>query len=410
LSHPSAILSSPAIVEARRSVGVRLQSFAIEESSALAALALLASQISDSSGSLLVSYRPGRPLVVGIHACASADRLCDAVTALLDAHASEDGPLCIPDLAVIKAGPFAPAAARISAISAVRGLVYIPHGKFGGGLAVLALEGGHPLTDRQMKGLLILAQQAEVQLALQEALDEFRLSLPRLADPLSGIADENWVAELAANLRPAVKVHSVAYQMVARLEEAFGRAEDDAREAIRYSAASLACIARKVPDLVRDQPLPTGEKEEIFVRQMIDDALALLLKPDYVEIRIELQASRMLAHRAPLQQILLHLCSNALRYTAREGGVVHITLRDTPTAYYFYVADNGPGIPAPRLRRIFETLYGARDEAALTPGKVRPGLASVRSLAESLGGSIVVKSVEGEGTTFCLSLPKPAAE
>ena len=67
------------------------------------------------------------------------------------------------------------------------------------------------------------------------------------------------------------------------------------------------------------------------------------------------------------------------------------------------VVDAGPGIAPDDLDRVFERFYRARS-AATVPGSGL-GLVIARGLAENLGGSVRLRSVEGSGTTGLLTLP-----
>jgi signal transduction histidine kinase len=68
------------------------------------------------------------------------------------------------------------------------------------------------------------------------------------------------------------------------------------------------------------------------------------------------------------------------------------------------VSDSGIGIPAADLPRIFERFHRAANAAGQIHG-TGLGLASVQRIVEQHGGSIMVRSVEGEGSTFTLRLP-----
>ena len=107
------------------------------------------------------------------------------------------------------------------------------------------------------------------------------------------------------------------------------------------------------------------------------------------------------AHR--LEIILTNLVGNALKYTP-DGGHVAIKVRDGAGAVTVEVADDGPGIPAADLPRVFDRFYqaGRTDRRA---GGVGIGLSLARELADLHGGELSVISTEGKGTTFTLRLP-----
>lgn len=108
------------------------------------------------------------------------------------------------------------------------------------------------------------------------------------------------------------------------------------------------------------------------------------------------------AHRSAFHQILLNLCSNALRHTAANGRVqvvCHASLTDSPTLR-ISVTDTGIGIAPEHLPHIFEAGFSG---SGTTSGL---GLAVCKRLVEQLGGRLHVESGLGRGSTFTLELAK----
>ncbi len=109
------------------------------------------------------------------------------------------------------------------------------------------------------------------------------------------------------------------------------------------------------------------------------------------------------AHR--VEQILLNLVGNALKFTA-EGGV-HVALCRDGDAVCVSVADTGPGIPADQLDTIFEAFHQIYTDDARQDG-AGLGLAISRGLARAMGGDLSVSSTVGGGSEFTLRLPADA--
>ena len=103
------------------------------------------------------------------------------------------------------------------------------------------------------------------------------------------------------------------------------------------------------------------------------------------------------------QQIVFNLLSNAVKFTS-EG---QITLAVAMAADQLEVAvtDTGCGIPADRLARVFDGFEQAEAGTTRRFGGTGLGLTISRRLAELMGGTLTAESVEGEGSTFRLSLP-----
>jgi two-component system cell cycle sensor histidine kinase PleC len=116
------------------------------------------------------------------------------------------------------------------------------------------------------------------------------------------------------------------------------------------------------------------------------------------------------ADRRALDKILLHLLSNAIKFTP-EGGKVMVRTRKVGGALNLYVEDTGIGIrkdALPKLARPFE--WVAMDSSKPTEGSGL-GLAISRSLAELHGGALRIRSCEGIGTMVLVHLPlKPPSD
>jgi signal transduction histidine kinase len=105
-----------------------------------------------------------------------------------------------------------------------------------------------------------------------------------------------------------------------------------------------------------------------------------------------------------LERILANLISNAMKYSPPGRAVRVRARRANGAAVELEVEDEGMGIPADALARIFEPYYRA-PEAGDTARGTGIGLAVVRSLVEAHGGAISVESAPGVGTRVTFSLP-----
>ena len=106
-----------------------------------------------------------------------------------------------------------------------------------------------------------------------------------------------------------------------------------------------------------------------------------------------------------VRRILENLVENAVKYTG-PGGRVEISSREgADGGAVFEVKDNGPGIGAEHLPRIFERFYRVDKARSREMGGTGLGLAIVRHLAEGMGATVTVASEIGRGTTFQVSVP-----
>ena len=146
--------------------------------------------------------------------------------------------------------------------------------------------------------------------------------------------------------------------------------------------------------------------EPIDLKEMIHEVLAFLEK-EAERRRVEITVDHMDAipgfesDRGSLQQIFLNLFNNAFA-AMEEGGHLKISVhRKDRNTVCVTVADNGCGIPAEDLRRVFEPFFSTRGDQ----GGTGLGLSITYGLAKEMGGDIQVESTVGVGTRFSVFLP-----
>ena len=113
----------------------------------------------------------------------------------------------------------------------------------------------------------------------------------------------------------------------------------------------------------------------------------------------------LLADPTRLEQVLLNLLQNALRYTP-TGGIIAVEGSADDTTVTLAVTDTGVGIDAEELPLVFERFYRTDGGRARTHGGAGLGLALVRELATAMGGSASVTSTPGRGSRFSIVLPR----
>ncbi len=112
--------------------------------------------------------------------------------------------------------------------------------------------------------------------------------------------------------------------------------------------------------------------------------------------------------RDRLGQMLDNLISNALKFTP-EGKAIRVIASDTGTAAQVIVADEGAGIPAEDVARLFERFYRSSSATRRAVPGVGLGLSIVKTIVDGHGGEVLLASDEGEGTTVTVRLPHPVA-
>jgi PAS domain S-box-containing protein len=110
------------------------------------------------------------------------------------------------------------------------------------------------------------------------------------------------------------------------------------------------------------------------------------------------------ADQARVEQVILNLCSNAVKFT-EPGGRVEVRCVERGRGVAITVADTGVGIPPEQLDRIFEAFVQLGRGLTTQHEGTGLGLAISRDLARGMGGDLTAESRLGQGSTFTLILP-----
>jgi signal transduction histidine kinase len=186
---------------------------------------------------------------------------------------------------------------------------------------------------------------------------------------------------------------------------------EDTLEGVRYMTElvdTLLTLARV------DEGRMELHRESVDLAQLLGDVYEtaqILGEEAGVEVTLDLPGAPVPveADRGRLQQLVMNLITNAVKYTP-AGGKVWIALTGTPTAGTISVRDTGIGIAPGDVGRVFDRFWRAdpaRSRTGERPG-IGLGLAISKWIAEAHGGSIGVTSRPGRGSTFTVTLPRPA--
>lgn len=110
--------------------------------------------------------------------------------------------------------------------------------------------------------------------------------------------------------------------------------------------------------------------------------------------------SHIVADPTRIKQILLNLCSNALKFTKEGGVTIEVHWQDTDQKMMFEVKDTGIGLTASQRDKLFQVYTQADTSTSRQFGGTGLGLVISKQLAELMGGTIFVTSEEGQGSCF----------
>ena len=203
---------------------------------------------------------------------------------------------------------------------------------------------------------------------------------------------------------------------LALLAETIEDAADDA-EAVRRFAGKMRQEAQRLTNLVQDlitlsriqavEPVP--DPRPVALDTVVAEAVdGCRMRANARGITLASVGSRglsVLGDEDLLVTALRNLLENAVAYSPEKTRVV-ITTRKTPEGNAeLSVADQGIGIPERDLERIFERFYRVDPARSRATGGTGLGLAIVKHVMAAHNGNVTVRSVEGAGSTFTLSIP-----
>jgi two-component system phosphate regulon sensor histidine kinase PhoR len=152
-------------------------------------------------------------------------------------------------------------------------------------------------------------------------------------------------------------------------------------------------------------PLQIEPSDPCAIIQRAAERLALQAQRAGLSLDVECppNATRVRADAVRLEQVLVNLLHNAIKFTPSEGSV-WVGAEPLDGEARFYVRDTGVGIPEDDLPRVFERFYKT-DQARSNKGGTGLGLAISKHIVEAHGGRIWAESVEGQGSTFSFTIP-----
>ena len=193
-----------------------------------------------------------------------------------------------------------------------------------------------------------------------------------------------------------------------------GEVTDAQREALSRIARSQRHLLRLINDLLNLARIESGRVEYKDEDVRIADVVASVTPMVEPQLHAaQLTFASVVAHelvaiadRERVQQILINLLTNAVKFTPSGGRVTIDARRDSSgDLIYVRVSDTGIGIGRDKLESIFEPFVQVDAEQGSGKEGTGLGLAISRDLARGMGGDLRARSVEGSGSTFTLTLP-----
>lgn len=218
--------------------------------------------------------------------------------------------------------------------------------------------------------------------------------------------------DFVANVSHELKTPVGALNLLA---EAVDEAADDPEAVTRFAGRMqveshrLSNLVQQIIELSRlqnDDPLdqPADVAVDSVIAQALDHA-AIEAKAKQIELtQVGERGLSVLGNTDQIELALSNLVSNAVTYSPERSKVM-VSAKTSGMMVELSVSDQGIGIPPTEIERIFERFYRVDPARHRSTGGTGLGLSIVKHVAASHGGEVRVWSVEGQGSTFTLSLP-----
>lgn len=220
----------------------------------------------------------------------------------------------------------------------------------------------------------------------------------------------DFVANVSHELRtPVASVRSAAETVrIAMVNDP--KAADQFLDIIERNARRLGELIADLLDLSRLEAKEFRlDLEAIDLPGLVDKSIAPFAERSATRrIKVVVDISRdcpaPLADKHGFDRVLSNLVDNALKYCP-EGSTVTVSARPLDGKVLVAVSDNGPGIEARHLPRLFERFYRVDPGRGRDMGGTGLGLSIVKHLVEAMKGEVSVESTAGQGASFRFSLP-----
>jgi signal transduction histidine kinase len=289
----------------------------------------------------------------------------------------------------------------------------ISRGRLLGVLSINDTEGGRDFSEYDLRTLRVFADHAAVAIANATLYEKERENVAKLmeVDQLKSEFVATVSHELKTPLTSIIGAAQTLRRAAARLDE------ESKVEFLTMMERQGQRLLRLIEDILFASRIEAGERplklEKIDVATIAAEArsaLATRQGADRIVLDFPDEGLPAMADPGALQQIILNLLDNALKYGGPEGPVVVTGAVLDERSVQVCVYDRGPGIAPEDQELIFDRFRqvdGSRKRRSVGVGL---GLYIVRNLVEGHGGRIWVDSDVGQGSRFCFTLPRASSD
>ncbi len=279
-----------------------------------------------------------------------------------------------------------------------------PQGFVLGSICVLHPE-SQDLTTEQQEALKALAQQVMTTMELRKKNKDLKLTQQKLRESNKSLKD--FIKLVSHDMKtPLANITMLSKGFKGTYKNILDETSTGYINLIQTSATELIAFIDRMLIKSNKKEGKKESKKPINTRKILNKVIGLIAPPNDIEINLKGSFPKVNVDEIALQQVFQNLITNAIKYNNKPKGIINILAKQDQQFHYFHFSDNGSGIAASDLEKIFikQQTLGKTDRYGNKGTGI--GLAQVKSIIESAGGNISVASVENEGTDFTISFPQ----
>jgi len=224
-----------------------------------------------------------------------------------------------------------------------------------------------------------------------------------------------FVANVSHELRtPLTSIRTYAETM----SDNQGLPQETEEEFLRVIINESDRMTKIVQDLLELSRFDSGNSklsfEEFSIERSVRDVYAAIAlearkRSHVLNLELEWRMPRIKGDRARIEQVLMNVITNALKYTP-DGGTIDVFSGSAGSEVWIRIEDTGIGIPEEDLARVFDRFYRVDKARSRESGGTGLGLSIAKEIISKHGGDIKIESAPGKGTSVVITLPINTAD
>lgn len=261
------------------------------------------------------------------------------------------------------------------------------------------------LSEEQISSLQALSEQTMNLLELRLHKKQLEKTLIELEK--KNLALERFAYVAAHDLKsPLDNISGLTELFIDNYTESINEEGSQILSLIKSSSEKLKELIDSLLDYSKSNVIEKEKNTKISVARLEKEISSLFAFHDNCTILFKSNVEELVANKSALDQILINLLTNSIKYNDKEKIEIRITITENDDHYEISVKDNGPGIIKEHQEIIFEIFETVSSIDRFGEKGNGIGLATVKKIVEALGGTITVDSSEGEGAEFKFTLAR----